>query len=436
MEIVPGPDFPTGGIICGRGGIRAGLRDRPRLDPDARPHRRRGAPQDRAQVDRRHRDPLPGQQGQADREDRRAGPREEASRASPTSATSPTATACASSSSSRRTPSPEVVLNNLYKMTPLQESFGVNMLAIVDGRPQCCRCKEALLHFIDHRREVVTRRTLFELREAERPEHIVEGLGIAVDNIDRGHRPHPRRPRTPTTAKARPDGRAARRLEFLRAPAARGEIAAHHAARLTSGRPGYPRDALQRLTGLEREKLERGTRAVRPSTAWRRSWADETVLMQVIIDELEEVRDAVRRRAPHRDRRRRGRDRRRGLIADEEMVVTVTHGGYVKRSADDRCTGRRSAAAAASPAPRPTRRTSSPQLFVASTHDTLLMFTNKGRVYAKKVYEVPAGRRAPPRARRFVNLLELQEGERVVALLPVREFSEGGVRGDGHPARA
>ena len=182
---------------------------------------------------------------------------------------------------------------------------------------------------------------------------------------------------------------------------------------------------LRQLTGLEREKLTpRSKRARRADRRRSRTiLGNEQTLMAVVVDELEEIKEEYgdERRTEIVDVER--RDRHRGADRAEEMVVTVTHGGYVKRN-PKRCTGRRGAAAAASPARRRTRKTSSPQLFVASTHDTLLMFTNKGRVYSKKVFELPqAGRTAKGKA--FVNLLALQEGEQVVALLPVREFSEG-----------
>jgi DNA gyrase subunit A len=287
-------------------------------------------------------------------------------------------------------------------MTPLQESFGINMLAIVEGRPQILSLKKALIHYIAHRRDVVTRRTLFDLRQARDRMHILEGLKIAVDNID-AVIDLIRSSKDTETAKA------GLMSSF--------ELSARQAQAILDMR-------LAKLTGLEREALLAEIAEVGALIArLEEILGSEAILMKVVTDELEAVKKEF------------GDDRRteiidagveigvEDMIVPEEMVVTVTHGGYVKRNPKtlyraQRRGGRGITGAATH------EEDFVAQLFVASTHDTLLMLTNKGRAYSKKIWEVPqAGRTAKGKA--FVNLIPLQEGERVVALLPVREFSEG-----------
>ncbi|HSZ82226.1 MAG TPA: DNA gyrase C-terminal beta-propeller domain-containing protein, partial [Polyangia bacterium] len=297
---------------------------------------------------------------------------------------------------------PEVVLNNLWKMTPLQESFGVNMLAIVEGRPQILSLKQALVHFIAHRRDVVTRRTIFDLRKARERMHILEGLKIAVDNIDA----------VIDLIRASKDTEAAKTglMETF-------DLSTRQATAILAMR-------LSALTGLEREALINEMKQVGLLIArLEEILSSDAILMSVVTTELEEIK------SNYNDARRteiidvEGEIDIEDTIAAEEMVVTVTHGGYVKRNAKtlykaQRRGGRGITGAATH------EEDFVAQLFVASTHDTLLMLTNKGRAYTKKVWEVPsAGRTAKGKA--FVNLLPLQDGERVVALLPVREFSEG-----------
>ncbi len=297
---------------------------------------------------------------------------------------------------------PEIVQNNLWKMTPLQESFGINMLAIVDGRPQILSLKKALVHYVAHRRDVVTRRTLFDLRQARDRMHILEGLKIAVDNIDA----------VIDLIRSSKDTEAAKAGLM-----SSFDLSARQAQAILDMR-------LAKLTGLERDALIAEIEEVGALIAkLEEILGSEQILMKVVTDELEAVKGEF------------GDDRRTELtdldsdidvedmIVPEEMVVTVTHGGYVKRNPKtlyraQRRGGRGITGAATH------EEDFVAQLFVASTHDTLLMLTNKGRAYSKKIWEVPqAGRTAKGKA--FVNLIPLQEGERVVALLPVREFSEG-----------
>jgi DNA gyrase subunit A len=401
IEIVPGPDFPTGGFINGRNGIRnayetgrGAIQMRGRTSVEEHPKTGRKsiiATEIPYQVNKAK---LIEKIAELVREKRIEGIadlRDESDRDGMRIVID-----------LKKDAVPEIVQNNLWKMTPLQESFGINMLAIVDGRPQTLSLKKALTHYVAHRRDVVTRRTLFDLKQARDRMHILEGLKIAVDNIDAV-------------------------IDLIRS--SKDTEAAK--AGLMSSFELSPRQAqaildmrLSKLTGLEREALIAEIKEVGALIAkLEEILGSETILMKVVTDELEAVKAEF------------GDDRRTELtdldsdidvedmIVPEEMVVTVTHGGYVKRNPKtlyraQRRGGRGITGAATH------EEDFVAQLFVASTHDTLLMLTNKGRAYSKKVWEVPqAGRTAKGKA--FVNLLPLQDGERVVALLPVREFSEG-----------
>jgi DNA gyrase subunit A len=401
FELVPGPDFPTGGIICGRRGIRLAIetgrgsvlmRARTTIEEHPKTGRRSiVATEIPYQVNKakliekiaelvrdKRIDGISDMRDESDREGMRI------------------------VIELKRDAVPEVVQNNLWKMTPLQESFGINMLAIVDGRPQILSLKKALSHFIAHRREVVTRRTIYDLKVARDRMHILEGLKIAVDHIDA----------VIQLIRASQDTEAAK--TGLMSTFA---LSARQAQAILDMR-------LAKLTGLEREALvaEMGQLAIE-ITRLEEVLGSEGVLMGVIIAELEAVKAAYG-------------DARRTEIADdiadidiedmiapEEMVVTVTHGGYVKRNPKNQYKAQRRGGRGITGAATHEEDFVS-QLFVASTHDALLMFTNQGRAYSKKIWEVPqAGRTAKGKA--FVNLIPLQQEERVVASLPVRDFSEG-----------
>jgi DNA gyrase subunit A len=401
MEFVPGPDFPTGGIICGRGGIRAAYEHgrgaiivRSRTNVEEHPKTGRKSivvTEIPYQVNKAK---LIEKIAELVRDKRIEGIsdiRDESDREGMRMVID-----------LKKDAVPEVVQNNLWKMTPLQESFGVNMLAIVDGRPMVLGLRDALTHFIAHRRDVVTRRTQFELREARDRMHILEGLKIAVDNIDE------------VIALIR---KAADTDTAKSGLMARFALSGRQAQAILDMR-------LAKLTGLEREALIQEMKEV--GELIRRLEAilgSEVLLTEVIVKELEETRTLF------------GDDRRteiqdvgveidvEDMIAPEEMVVTVTHGGYVKRSPKNLYKAQKRGGKGVTGAATHEEDFVA-QLFVASTHDVLLMFTNKGRVYARKIWEIPAaGRTAKGKA--FVNLIPLQDGERVVALQPVREFSEG-----------
>src|SRR6516162_9084439 len=401
MEIVPGPDFPTGGFIYGRNGIRnayetgrGAILMRGRTSIEEHPTTGRKsivATEIPYQINKAKLIEKIAELVRDKRIEGIADIRDESDREGMRVVVD-----------LKKDAVPEIVQNNLWKMTPLQESFGINMLAIVEGRPKILGLKEALTHFIAHRRDVVTRRTQFDLRQARERMHILEGLKIAVDNIDA----------VIDLIRSSKDTEAAKAglIQSF-------DLSARQAQAILDMR-------LAKLTGLEREALVAEMKEVAALIArLEEILGSEQVLMKVVVDELEEIKKEY-----GDERRTENTDADADIdiedtIAPEEMVVTVTHGGYVKRNPKtlykaQRRGGRGITGAATH------EEDFVAQLFVASTHDVLLMMTNKGRAYSKKVWEVPqAGRTAKGKA--FVNLIPLQEGERVVALLPVREFSEG-----------
>ncbi|HEY5090661.1 MAG TPA: DNA gyrase subunit A [Polyangia bacterium] len=401
IEIVPGPDFPTGGFICGRNGIRNAyetgrgailMRGRTTIEEHPKTGRKSiVATEIPYQVNKARLIEKIAELVRDKRIEGIADMRDESDREGMRIVID-----------LKKDAVPEIVQNNLWKMTPLQESFGINMLAIVDGRPQLLTLKKALTHYVAHRRDVVTRRTLFDLRQARDRMHILEGLKIAVDHID-AVIDLIRSSKDTETAKAN--------------LIASFELSPRQAQAILDMR-------LAKLTGLERDALIAEIAEVAALIArLDEILGSESILMAVVVSELEEVKTEF-----SDDRRTELIDAgadidTEDMIVQEEMVVTVTHGGYVKRNPKtlykaQRRGGRGITGAATH------EEDFVAQLFVASTHDVLLMLTNKGRAYSKKVWEVPqAGRTAKGKA--FVNLIPLQEGERVVALLPVREFSEG-----------
>jgi DNA gyrase subunit A len=401
LAVVPGPDFPTGGFICGRAGIRAAyatgrgavlMRARTEIEEHPKTGRKSIVTTEIPyQVNKAR---LIEKVAELVREKKIEGIadiRDESDRDGMRMVID-----------LKKDAIPEVVQNNLWKMTPMQESFGINMLAIVEGRPQLLSLKQALTYFIAHRRDVVTRRTMFDLRKARERMHILEGLKIAIDNIDA----------VIDLIRSSKDTDVAKAglMESF-------DLSAIQATEILAMR-------LSKLTGLEREALIEEMKEVGLLIArLEEILGSDAILMALVKTELEEIKtnynDARRTEIVDME----GEIEIEDMIAPEEMVVTVTHGGYVKRNAKtlykaQRRGGRGITGAATH------EEDFVAQLFVASTHDTILMLTNKGRAYTKKVWEVPqAGRTAKGKA--FINLVPLQDGERVVALLPVREFSEG-----------
>lgn len=296
----------------------------------------------------------------------------------------------------------EIVINQLYKHTALQESFGINMLAIVEGRPKILNLKEALKAFLDHRKEVVTRRTAYDLRKAEERLHILEGLRIALDNLD-AVIALIRNSQDPKVAK---DG--------LMANFGLSEVQAQAILDMR----------LQRLTGLERNKiLQEHKETVELIAQLRAILASEKEIYRIIVEELKEIKE------------RYGDDRRTQIIArseeisiedlivDEDMAVTISHEGYIKRNPVSLYRAQRRGGKGK--IGTTTKEEDFVEyLFIASMHSYILFFTTIGKVYWIKVHELPQASRAA-KGRPIVNLLNLEPGERVSAFLSVRDFVEG-----------
>ncbi|MFQ5477707.1 MAG: DNA gyrase subunit A [Candidatus Binatia bacterium] len=295
---------------------------------------------------------------------------------------------------------PLVVLNNLYKQTPMQTSFGVILLALVDARPQLLNLKQLLEHFLNHRKEMVTRATAFELRKAEARLHILEGLKIALDHLD-AVISLIRKAKDAATAKAQ----LGKRFKL-------SEIQAQAILDMR----------LQRLTGLEREKIIHEYKEVKALIkALKKILSDEREVLRIIAEDLSELdkRYSDERRTAIVDATT--EISIEDMIVEEEMVVTVSHEGYIKRNAvslyrQQRRGGRGKIGAGTK------GDDFIAHMFLASTHSYLLFFTNRGRVYWKKVHELPQAGRAA-RGKAIVNLLPLEPGEDLSAFLAVREFA-------------
>jgi DNA gyrase subunit A len=297
----------------------------------------------------------------------------------------------------------DVTLNQLYKQTPLQSTFGVNMLALVNGRPETLSLKAALRHFLEFRREVVIRRATFDLRQAEARAHILEGLAIVLDNLDE----------VIAIIRASEDTAAARAALM-----ARFTLSERQANAILEMR-------LRALTALERQRVLDELAEVRARIEDLKALlASDAKVLDVVIEELREIQqkygDARRTEITAAVEDIETED----LIVEEDMVVTVSHAGYVKRNAITEYRAQRRGGKGLRG--METREEDFvAQLFVASTHAWLLFFTNRGRVHWKKVWELPQLGRAA-KGRSLANLLALHEGERVQATLAVRSFDESG----------
>ncbi len=336
----------------------------------------------------------------------------------------------------RRGEVPEVLINNLYQYTQLQNVFGINMVALVDGQPKLLNIKQILEAFIRHRQEVVTRRTVYELRKARDRAHELEGLAVALVNIDE----------VIALIKASANPAAAKEQLMARAWEPGAVVDMLDRAESNSSRPAdleakyglvegkyylSPVQAkaildlrLHRLTGLEQDKIVKEFSDVLDAIMeLLRILNDQARLMEVIREELCEIRD------------RYGDERRtvivstqqdlefEDLITEEDMVVTLSHAGYVKTQPVSVYTSQKRGGRGKS-ATAMKEEDFVDKLFVASTHDTLLCFSTRGKVYWKKVYSLPqSGRTA--RGKPFVNILPLEENERITAVLPIREYEEG-----------
>ncbi|PKQ38132.1 MAG: DNA gyrase subunit A [Actinobacteria bacterium HGW-Actinobacteria-1] len=296
---------------------------------------------------------------------------------------------------------PQVVLNKLYKHTTLESGFGVNMLALVDGVPKTLNLKQMLFHYVEHQKEVIIRRTQYDLRKAQDRAHILEGLMIALDNIDEV-------------------------IKIIRASQDDAEAKARLIERF--GLSEVQTDAilemrLRRLTGLERHKIEAELAELREKIAWYlKVLADINLVLQIIKDEMTEIKEkfANKRRTEIMNA---ARDLDvEDLIAEEDMVVTITKAGYVKRLPV--ATYRQQKRGGKGVAGVNLKENDFvEQLFISSTHDYVLFFSTKGKVYRLKVHELPVGSRHA-RGTAVVNLLPFEQTERIAAVITTREFGE------------
>jgi len=297
---------------------------------------------------------------------------------------------------------PDIILNQIYKHTALQDSFGVNMLAIVEGKPKLLNLKEALKAFLDHRREVVTRRTAYDLRKAEERLHILEGYRIALDNLDAVIKLI-RNSADPKVAK-----------EGLMSNFRLSDIQAQAILDLR----------LQRLTGLERDKIMEEHRETGELIGKLGAiLADEKEIYKIIVEELNKIKEQ------YNDERRtqivaRSEDISiEDLMVDEDMAVTISHEGYIKRNPVTLYrVQRRGGKGKIGTTTK--EEDFVEDLFIASMHSYILFFTTIGKVYWIKVHELPQASRAA-KGKPIVNLLNLEPGERVSAFLSVREFVDG-----------
>jgi DNA gyrase subunit A len=301
----------------------------------------------------------------------------------------------------KRDANPQVILNQLYKHTQLQESFGVIMLALVEGRPEVLNLKQVLFYYLEHQKDVVVRRTRFDLNRAEARAHIVEGLRVALAHLDEVVRII----------------RASRTTEEARKTLMESFILSEKQAE------AIVEMRLRQLTGLEVEKLEAEYRDLLEKIAYLQSvLADEKKVLGIIKEEILVIKKKYA-------------DPRRTVISDEyvsivtedlipeeEVVITITHQGYVKRALQDIYKSQRRGGRGIT-AMGTKEKDFVRHLFIASTHHYFLFFTNKGKVYRLKVYEIPeASRQAKGTA--IVNLLNIEGGEKITTVIPVREFSD------------
>jgi DNA gyrase subunit A len=296
----------------------------------------------------------------------------------------------------------EIILNQLYQHTQMQTTFGVIMLAIVGIQPRVLNLKELLQHFINFRKEIITRRIVFELKKAEARAHILEGLKIAIKNLDA------------VIALIRSSANPQIAKEGLMKKFSLSEIQAQAILDMR----------LQRLTALERGKIdEEYKETIKQIERYKQILANERLVFEIIIEELQEIKKKY------------GDDRKteivdkpleitlEDMIVEEDMVVTITHQGYIKRSASSLYRSQRRGGKGVTGAI--TKEEDFVQdLFVSSTHSYLMFFTNKGKVYWLKVYEIPEAGRAA-RGKAIVNLIKLEPDEKITAILTVREFTEG-----------
>ena len=441
IEKVPAPDFPTGGIIYGVSGVREGYRTgRGRVVMRARTHLE--------DMDRGNRqaiivDEIPYQVNKAVLQQRIAelvnekklegisDIRDESDKQGMRVVIE-----------LKRGENAEVILNNLYKQTQLQDSFGINMVALVDGQPRLLNLKQMLESFLAHRREVLTRRTVFELRKARERGHLLEGLAVAVVNVDEMIALIKASP-TPPIAKERLLERTwTAGIASAMVERASGDAAALRPDNVEAG-AGLQDDGtyrlsdtqageilqmrLQRLTGLEQEKIvEEYKEVIEKILDLIDILTRPERITSIIRDELRAIGDEFGDR--QKDARRSEIELNTSeldtedLITPQDMVVTLSHTGYIKSQPLSEYRAQRRGG-------RGKQATGMKeddwidQLFIANTHDMILCFSDRGRVYWIKVWEVPQGSRAS-RGRPIVNMFPLQENEKITVVLPVKDFDD------------
>ncbi|MCA3186144.1 MAG: DNA gyrase subunit A [Cupriavidus sp.] len=439
IELVPAPDFPTAGIIYGIQGVREGYRTgRGRVVMRARTHFE--------DIDRGARqaiivDELPYQVNKRTLLERIAelvtekkiegisDIRDESDKSGMRVVIE-----------LKRNEVPEVVLNNLYKNTQLQDTFGMNMVALVDGQPRLLNLKQMLDAFLSHRREVVTRRTVFELRKARERGHVLEGLAVALANIDEfiaiiKAAPTPPLAKQELMAKAWDSGLVREMLSRAESDTAGGRASYRPDGlpavfgmqpdglyRLSDGQAQeILQMRLQRLTGLEQDKIVQEYREVMGLIAdlldiLARPERITTIITQVLGAIRAEFGDERRSQIEHNATELDTED----LITPQDMVVTLSHSGYMKSQPISEYRAQKRGG-------RGKLATATKEddwidtLFVANTHDYILCFSNRGRLYWLKVYEVPQGSRNS-RGRPIVNMFPLADGEKINVILPVRQF--------------
>ena len=300
----------------------------------------------------------------------------------------------------KRDVNPNVVLNNLYKHTQLQVTFGIIMLALVDGAPKVLNIKEILYHYLEHQKTIITRRTQYDLTKAEERAHIVEGLKIALDHIDEV-------------------------IKVIRN--SKDDLAARESLMENFGLSERQSQAildmrLKRLTGLERDKLQEEYEAlIKEINRLTEILSNERLILNIIKDELIEIKEKFGDLRRSRIMASADEINIEDMIEEEDIIITLTHFGYIKRMPEGTY--------------RPQRRGGKgiialttreedfvEDIFITSTHDTILFFTNKGKVYSLKAYEIPdAGRQAKGTA--IINLLNLTGDEKVSAIIPISEYN-------------
>jgi len=399
MEIITGPDFPTGAFICGRAGIREAyetgrgvvlMRSRTHIE------QRKNGSESIVITE------IPYQQNKATLVEKIALLVKEKR---------VTSISDVRDESDRhglrivielkKDEIPDITLNQLYKMTPLQKSFGIILLCIVNNKPEVLNLKQILENFVVHRKTIVYRRTVFDLRKAEERAHLLEGLKIAISNLDE----------VVELIKS-----SANPAEAKAGLVNRFELSELQAQTILDMR-------LQRLTGMERDKIVTEYNEIMEKIAWyKQVLEDDSLVMQIVREEFEQIRDEY------------GDERRseiidapdeilpEDMITPEEMVVTVSHAGYIKRNPISLYRAQRRGGKGVK-GMTTIEEDFVTSLYTASTLDTFIFFTNKARVFWRKVYELPLAGRAA-RGKAVVNLLELGEGEKMAAIMPVSNLAE------------